>query len=95
MKLVEILYFDSCPGWRGAVDRVRQAVADAGLHNHVEIRLVPIETEEEARAHRFLGSPTVRIDGRDLDPNPENLTSFGLQCRIYDYPSRASLSSGL
>ena len=83
MKQIDILYFDTCPGWRAAVARVNQVVAEGGLGVEVVVRAVPIETEQEAHSHRFVGSPTVRIDGRDLDPTVEALTSFGLQCRLY------------
>lgn len=84
MNHIEILYFESCPGWRGAVERVRQVVGEGGLQDRVVVRTIPIETEEDARAHRFVGSPSVRIDGRDLEPAAEGLTSFGLQCRLYN-----------
>jgi hypothetical protein len=88
MKTIDILYFDACPGWRGAVERVRQVVSEGGLGAQVEVRAIPIETEEDARTHRFVGSPTVRIDGRDLEPAAEGRTSFGLQCRVYDVDGR-------
>ena len=88
MKHVDILYFDTCPGWRTAVARVTQVVAEGGLGDEVVVRAIPIETEAEAHAHRFVGSPTVRIDGRDLDPTVEDFTSFGLQCRLYDNQGR-------
>ena len=88
MKQIEILYFDSCPGWRGALERVQQVVGEGGLGDQVVVQAVPIETEEEAHVHRFVGSPTVRINGRDLDPTAEALTSFGLQCRLYENEGR-------
>jgi len=31
MKTIDILYFDACPGWRGAVERIRQVVSEGGL----------------------------------------------------------------
>lgn len=88
MKQIDILYFDSCPGWRAAEQRVRQVVLDAGLEGDVSVRLVPVETEEGARTHHFVGSPTVRVDGEDVDPAAGQRTSFGLQCRLYDSGGR-------
>lgn len=88
MKQIDILYFESCPGWRAAEQRVRQVLLDAGLDEAVSVRMVPVETEEDAQAHRFLGSPTVRIDGDDVDPAAARQTSFGLQCRLYDSNGR-------
>ena len=88
MKQIDILYFEGCPGWRPAEDRVRQVVREAGLDDAVSVRLVPIETDQEAQAHRFVGSPTVRIDGHDVDPAAAHLTAFGLQCRLYQSNGR-------
>lgn len=88
MRQIDILYFDSCPGWRAAEQRVRQVLLDAGLDRLVSVRLVPVETEVDALAHRFLGSPTVRVDGDDVDPATAQRTSFGLQCRLYDSEGR-------
>lgn len=88
MRQIDILYFDSCPGWRAAEQRVRQVLIQAGLDGAVAVRLVPVETEEDARAHRFLGSPTVRVDGDDIDPAAAQCTNFGLQCRLYDSEGR-------
>jgi hypothetical protein len=83
MKRIEILYFDSCPGWQGAVDRVHEVLQELGLDALVSIELISVATEREARNRRFLGSPTIRIDGRDVEPGSEELTSYGLHCRVY------------
>lgn len=88
MRQIEILYFDSCPGWRAAEQLVRQVLLDAGLDGVVSIRLVPVETEADALARHFLGSPTVRVDGVDVDPAAAQRASFGLQCRLYDGEGR-------
>lgn len=88
MKQIDILYFDSCPGWRAAEQRVRQVVVEARLEGDVSVRLVPVETEEDARTHRFVGSPTVRVDGNDVEPGAAQRTSFGLQCRLYESGGR-------
>ena len=88
MKTIDILYFDACPGWRDADERVRQVVGEGGLGEQIVVRAIPIETEEDAIAHRFVGSPTVRIDGRDLEPAADDRTSYGLQCRVYEAEGR-------
>ena len=88
MKQIDILYFDACPGWQAAVERVWQVVDEGGLRDRVVVRALPIETESEARIHRFVGSPTVRVDGQDVDPAAGALTSYGLQCRLYSHGGR-------
>ena len=42
-----------------------------------------VESPEAAERERFLGSPTVRINGRDIDPGAAQRTDYGLKCRLY------------
>jgi hypothetical protein len=51
--------------------------------DNAEIALRRIDTQEEAERERFLGSPTVRVDGRDIEPMAVDRRDFGLQCRLY------------
>jgi hypothetical protein len=82
--LVEILYFRSCPHWLEAAETVRRVVEDAGLdEERIRLRIIAVETEEAAKSFRFLGSPTVRVDGQDVDPSAAEREDFGLQCRVY------------
>lgn len=78
---IELLYFDDCPSYQGLRPRVERLLADRGLLEHLE--LVRIASTEEAEARRFLGSPTLRVDGRDIEPGADERTDFGLKCRIY------------
>lgn len=82
MKL-ELLYFDGCPGYRVAEERLRQIVAEQGLD--IDVELVRVETDEEARRLRFPGSPTIRGDGLDLFPAGEERDG-ALGCRLYATP---------
>ena len=81
-NLIEVLYFDSCPSWRKAVENLEGALEAEGLS--AEVELIRVETEAEAQAQQFLGSPSFRLDGRDLWP--ENRTEFALDCRVYATP---------
>lgn len=76
---VEILYFDGCPSFEQVIPRVRELAADAGA----QVVLRAVETLEAAEAEQFLGSPTIRVDGRDVDPTAAGRTDFGLKCRLY------------
>lgn len=78
---VEVLYFDGCPNHEALLPRLREALRRAGAPT--DITLVRIEDDEAARRERFLGSPTVRIDGRDIEPQADQRTDFGLKCRLY------------
>jgi hypothetical protein len=78
---VELLYFDDCPNYPALRLRVEQLLADQGLADQLE--LVRITSLEEAKAHRFLGSPSLRVDGADVEPDADERTDFGMKCRIY------------
>ena len=77
---VKLLYFDGCPNWQVADDRLREALAQAG-RDVVRVQRQRVTTPEEAEAAVFRGSPTVLIDGRDPFADPD--APVGLSCRVY------------
>ena len=79
---VTLLYFDGCPHWATADERLRTAMHRIGRDDSVERRRV--DTVADATALRFGGSPTILIDGRD--PFGEPSTPPGLSCRLYRTP---------
>lgn len=79
---VEVLYFDGCPSHERLLPRLREVVAEAG-GDPDKIVLRRIETLDDAERERFLGSPTVRVDGRDVDPTATERNDYGLKCRLY------------
>ena len=48
-----------------------------------ELRLVNVADDEAARRLRFLGSPTIRVAGEDVDPQVGERDDYGLSCRVY------------
>lgn len=54
-----------------------------GLDLHSEVSVREVKTEDEARELGFIGSPTIRIDGEDIDPEGLEAETPGLSCRIY------------
>ena len=79
---IEILYFRGCPHYEPTVARVRDVVRRKGLD--VDIHEVEVRNEADAQSLRFLGSPTIRIDGVDIEPSAEERTEFSLSCRMYE-----------
>ena len=77
---IELLRFDGCPNWADTQAELRDVLAKQGVDAGIE--LVDVTSNEQAQALRFVGSPTVRIDGRDVDPDTPG-EGFGLECRIY------------
>lgn len=85
MVKVELLYFDGCPGYRKAERSLEDALSREGIRSEVE--LVAVNTDEEAEALEFPGSPTVRVDGRDLFPSSAGeRDARRLCCRVYATP---------
>ena len=79
---VELLYFDGCPSYKQLLPRLCHLVAEAG-GDPQQILVRAVETVEAADELRFLGSPTVRVNGEDVDPSAGTRTDFGLKCRLY------------
>ena len=80
---VEVLYFEGCPTYVAAEKAVREVLAGEDIEARVE--MVAVNTDEEAQELRFPGSPTIRVDGRDLFPGPGR-TEYALGCRMYATP---------
>ena len=81
---VEFLWWHECPSWERALELLREAMKDEGLDPEA-IESREIDTEEMAREESFLGSPTIRVDGADVQPPAENEPA-GLSCRVYRRP---------
>ena len=73
---VEVLHTETCPTWRATALRIRELADSEALA--VDLAVSTIKTLDEAAEHRFVGSPTVRVDGRDVQPEAERLEDFGL-----------------
>jgi len=84
MIQVEVLYFDGCPNHEALVPRLHELVAETGVD--VEIELRRVEDLEAAEREGFLGSPSLRIDGEDVDPSAAGRRDFGLKCRLFATP---------
>jgi hypothetical protein len=85
---VELLYFEDCPNYRPLLASLREILAEAGVRDEVTLR--GITTVEEAEREHFLGSPTVRINANDVDPDASPRRDFGLKCRLYRAPAGTS-----
>jgi hypothetical protein len=78
---VEFLWWEGCPSHERALIELRAAMAEAGL-DPAAVHVRHVGTEEEAARERFAGSPTIRVDGRDVQP-PDGPEVAGLTCRVY------------
>jgi hypothetical protein len=81
-----VLYVEHCPCVSAALLLVRRVCAELGLDAQVRAILIPDQAAAE-RA-RFLGSPTVRVAGRDVEPGVELAGEYTLECRLYRHEHR-------
>ena len=79
---IELLYFDGCPSWRPALDNLKSALQEEGITESVNA--IEIVSDEQAQQEKFLGSPSIRVDGNDLWF--EQRANHSLSCRVYVTP---------
>jgi hypothetical protein len=98
--VIELLYWEGCPSHPEAKALLEQVLAELGRDD--EIVMVEVTSDEEAEHLHFPGSPTIRVDGRDIDAEGANGRP-SLTCRIYyrpdgrvsPVPSREQLEAAL
>jgi len=85
---VEVLYFAGCPNHIAAVERVREVLA----REATSAEMVEVEVKDAATARRvgFLGSPSIRVDGQDVERIARGVSAFGMICRTYNDGGRRS-----
>ena len=80
-RTIEILAFEGCPNSHAADELVTRVVREAGAE--ADVRRVPVESPHDAERLRFLGSPTIRVDGRDVEPGADAREEYVFACRVY------------
>lgn len=78
---VEVLYVAACPSHPAAVRLVKDVLVAQGIT--AEVDEVLVRDEQMAGELKFLGSPTIRIDGRDVAEESQTAKNFALSCRLY------------
>lgn len=79
--LIELLYFDGCPNHEQFYPHVQHLLADLGIQ--ADVHLVNVSDDADAQRLEFLGSPSLRINGHDVDPTADTRNHYALQCRLY------------
>ena len=79
--VVEVLTFEGCPHGDPAVEMARRVVAE--MDADAEVRRVDVPDADTAVKERFLGSPTIRVGGNDIDPTAAERSDYALSCRLY------------
>jgi hydroxyacylglutathione hydrolase len=84
--VIEVLYSNGCPCYPEAVAMVERVRDELGIE--AEVRTVLVADQDAAEQARFPGSPTVRIDGHDVEPGADPPAEITLDCRLYRHPHR-------
>ncbi len=79
---IELLYFKGCPSFTPALALLQQVLDEEEIS--ARVHTIPVESEALAVEYRFLGSPSIRVDGEDIELEARSSTDFGMKCRIYD-----------
>jgi len=93
---IEVLYFEDCPNHKPAVERIKEVLREEGLAG--DVVEVEVPNAETARRLRFLGSPSICVNGLDIEPAARSAGEFGLMCRRYEeggLPSRELIRTAL
>ena len=77
---IEVLYLEGCPNHRPAMEQIFSVLREMGISEIVH--QIPVATIEQAKAFRFPGSPTIRIDDEDIEKEVGDLT-VSYSCRTY------------
>lgn len=96
---VQFLFWEGCPSHPEAWDRLHDVLRDLGVD--AEVKRIEVTTDDEARRWGFAGSPTILVNGRDIDPQPD--APARLTCRLYLHedgrpsplPSRAMIARAI
>jgi len=78
---IDFLYWQECPSHEEALARLRAVLAEEGVTG--EVVVTHVGTEEQSQKLAFPGSPTIRLDGRDIQPETAAAAAGRLTCRLY------------
>ena len=97
---IGIFFIEGCPGVLPTAKHIKEVIAEESID--AEISLILIETPEDARQLHFTGSPTVRINGIDIETNIKDIKDYALRSRLYtidgknsDYPSKDMIRAAI
>jgi hypothetical protein len=78
---IEFLYWEDCPSHPQAWKLLQEVMDELSIEAPVE--RIEVVTDEEAKRLAFPGSPTIRVNGVDIDPDGATQMGTALTCRIY------------
>ncbi len=79
---IELLYFEGCPSWKEAEKNLKSVLEELKIKDPVQY--IKVESDEDLIQHRFIGSPTIRGNGLDIEPKTWETREYFLGCRVYN-----------
>ena len=73
---LELLFAPGCEAIEGTVAMVNETLRELDLP--AEISEIMVDSVDKARELRFLGSPSIRVNGHDAEPGAEERQDFGM-----------------
>ena len=73
---LELLFAPGCEAIESTVTMVKEALREVDLA--ADVSEIMVDTEDKARELKFLGSPSVRFNGRDIEPGADERQDYGL-----------------
>ncbi|MGH2960094.1 MAG: DF family (seleno)protein [Solirubrobacterales bacterium] len=78
--MIDFLFWEGCPSHQRALADLTALLAEFEIA-HDQLVVTEVFSEADAQRQRFIGSPTIRVNGKDIvDPGD---TPYGLDCRVY------------
>jgi hypothetical protein len=86
---------EGCPNYLPAIERLRTVLRQESLPT--EVSDIEVKDESTARALKFFGSPTIRVDGLDIEPDARRINETAMACRRYSggLPSEEMIRAAL
>ncbi len=86
MLSIDVLYYENCPHYKEAAETLKEVLDEERVD--AEVHMVPVSPGEHAEIWGFIGSPTILINGQDLEPEVDHETPHQGHCRMYLYDGR-------
>ncbi|HHT9161927.1 MAG TPA: DF family (seleno)protein [Candidatus Brocadiia bacterium] len=85
---IRLMHTPGCHSWKDALKVLEEAMAEVGIKSTISVNI--IETDEDAVQFKFVGSPTIQINGEDVDASSKRVTQYkAASCRLYFYEGRS------
>lgn len=79
---IEVLFFSGCPSYEPTLELLNKILDEEGIN--LPIENINVNSKDLVQKHRFLGSPSIRVDGQDIEEEARSSNDFGQKCRIYN-----------